>query len=84
MGQVGGRSTAGADFATVSPDQPFIGRDQRDIRIDPQPSVAGEHLNVEMEVTGSAVGTVEIVGNDADFLAFLDITAIQNTIGIHG
>ena len=84
MGHVGGGwGTMRPDFASPSADQALIGGDQRDIGIDPQPSIAREHLNVEMEVTGGAVGTVELVGNHPDFLAFLDVAATQDAVGIH-
>jgi hypothetical protein len=45
-------------------------RDQRHVGTDPDPAVAREHLHVEVQMAAGAIGTVEIVGNDADFLAF--------------
>jgi hypothetical protein len=36
----------------------LIGRDRRDVRVDPEPAVAPEHLHIEMEVTRGAVRMV--------------------------
>src|ERR1700728_4833345 len=83
VGHVGGSHTVRSDFAPASVDQTLVGGDERDIGIDPQPSVAREHLNVEVQVTRGAIGAVEIIGNNADFFAFLDMAAVQNAVGVH-
>src|SRR5665213_4428860 len=82
MRHVGDCGDLRPDHASASADQPFIGRDQRGVGVDPEPAVAREHLHVEMQMAGGAVRVVEIVRDHADLLAFLDVTAVQHAIGI--
>ena len=49
------RRLARFDLGAAAADQPLIGRDQRHVRIDPDPADPGEHLNVEMKVVRGAV-----------------------------
>jgi hypothetical protein len=71
-------------LAPVPADQPLIRGNQRHIRVDPNPSVTRENLYVEMQMAAGAVGAVEVVGDDANFLALLDVAAVQDLVGIHG
>src|SRR5260370_16945863 len=60
-----------------------IGRDEGEVGIDRKPVVAREHLDIEMKMGGGAVGTIQIIRNDADFFAFADVASVQNAVGIH-
>src|SRR3981081_2819673 len=73
-----------SDLAPASADRTVIGRDQRDVGIDPEPAVAREHLHIEMQMAAGPVGMGEGIRNHAAFLAFLDATAVENAVGIHG
>src|SRR3954451_1309259 len=70
------------NFAAAGADQALIGRDQRGVRTDPDPAVAGEHLHVEMQVHRGAGGMVEIIRDHADLLALRYDAAIEQAIGV--
>src|SRR5215813_10599174 len=65
----GRRCDLRAELAAAAMDQPLIGGNQGDVGIDPDPAVAREHLDVEMQMPAGAVGMVEIVRDHADLLA---------------
>ena len=79
----GGAASSGPISRPRPSDQALIGRDQGDIGIDPEPAVAREHLDVEMQVAGGAVGMVQIVRHHADFFALLDAASVQDAVGVH-
>src|SRR6266852_4968583 len=74
----------GPDLAPAAADQTLIGRDQGDVGIDPEPTIAREHLHIEMQMAAGPVGMVQIIRNHADFLAFADTASVQHAVGIHG
>src|SRR6266851_4703836 len=79
----GGRQgDLGPDLAPASADQTLIGRDQRDVGIDPEPALAREYLDIEMQMAAGAVGAVQVIRNHTDFLAFLDMTSVHNAVGV--
>src|SRR4051795_8226571 len=71
-----------ADLAAAGADQALIGGDQRDVRTDPDPAVAGEHLHVEMQVHRGAGGMVEIIRDHADLLALRYDAAVEQAVGV--
>src|SRR4051812_40551305 len=83
VGNGRGRRRFGTDLAAAAADQALIGRYQGGVGVDPEPAVAREHLDVEMQVAGGAVGMIEIVRDHADLLAFGDTAAVENPVGIH-
>src|SRR5215211_1416826 len=84
MGDRGGADGFSAALVSLAADQPLIGRNQRGVGIDPDPAVAREHLHVEVQMAGSAVGAVEIVGDHADLFALGDAAAVEQAVRIHG
>ena len=72
----------GADLAAAGTDQAFIGCDQGGVGVDPDPAVAREHLDVEMQVVRSAVRKIEIVGDHANLFALGDAAAGEIAVGI--
>ena len=64
----------------MTANQPFIGGDQRDVRIDPKPALTGEHLNVEVKMVGGAAGIILEVRDPANRLAFHDLATVENMI----
>src|ERR1700722_17465798 len=83
MARRGCRGHFWPDLAPASVDQALIGRDQRDVGIDPQPAVARENLDVEMKMARGAIGVVEIVRYHADFFSLFDTASVQDTVGVH-
>ncbi len=67
---------------SATADQALIGRDQRDVRVDPDPAVAGEHLNVEMQMAGRASDTILKVRDNADLFAFAHTPSVHYAVGI--
>src|SRR6266436_4630303 len=83
MRNVGSSRDLGPDLMAAAANQPLIGRDQRHVWIDPDPAVAGEHLHVEMQMAGGAVGMVEIVRHHAELLAFRYTPPTEEAVGVH-
>src|ERR1700687_871188 len=80
----GRRGRIRPELAAASANETFVGRDQRDVGVDPAPAVAREHLHIEMQMAAVAVGVVQIVRYHADFLALVNAASVQKAIGIHG
>src|SRR5262245_46160812 len=63
-----------SNFGAASPDQPFVGGDERHVRVDENPAVFCRHLKIEMQMVGGGALAPLVVADLADDLALMHHT----------
>src|ERR1700685_475740 len=70
------------DDLAACADEALVGGDQGHIRIDEDPTVAGRHLGVEMQMIAGAAGLAAVIADGPEHFALDDFTSADHAGGI--